>query len=70
VHRKKVPTRNLDIPEEVRLAKKVKNVIGIKASVVGGDEYDMMLNHCVANEEFDEEEATLSAGALAINIPG
>ena len=36
MHMKQVPTGDSNIPEEVRLAKEVKNVIGVKASAVGG----------------------------------
>ena len=30
----------------------------------------MLLNHFVADDELDEEEAASAAGAVAINIPG
>ena len=45
MHRRKVPTRDLTCPPEVRLAKRVKVMIGEKADLGEGErEYDMERN--------------------------
>ena len=70
MHRKKSPTGDPNISEEVRLAKEVINKIGAKSSVARGDKYYILLNRFVADNELDEKEPALAVGADSINIPG
>jgi len=44
IHQKKVPTGDLNMPDEVHLVKKVKYMIGDRAQLEGG-EHDMLSDH-------------------------
>ena len=57
-HRKKVPTGDPDCPEEIRLAKRVKYLIGDRANLGGGqEEYDMETNRFDTNVADDDSMA-------------
>ena len=61
VHRKMVPTSNLNMTEEISLAKKVKYMIFDQAQLRGGN-YDMML------DSFDGEEKDDMTPSPLVNI--
>ena len=63
-HRKKAPSGDPDQPEEIRLAKEIKNLIGDKALIGGGEEvYNME-----GNGSFLNADGTLSDVPAAANM--
>ena len=52
LHRKKVPTGNSNMPEEVRLVKEIKDLIGLRSLIGDGvDDFDMEGDDSYTNEE-------------------
>ena len=55
MHRRKIPTGDPNIPPEVRLAKRVKHLIGDKAEVCDGTE-DFSMYNDDADDLVEEDE--------------
>ena len=73
LHRKKIPTGDPNIPPEVRLAKRVKHLIGDKAEVCDGtDEYNMIdAGDEVPDDLVDEEEEIIvpPPASVPVDLP-